>query len=211
MDRLEAFLVARYPRSTLHSFGSFAAGIYLPNSDMDVVLLSEEYSNRGRKVLGSTTSWYYSLGHALESWRLCVPGTVEVIAKARVPLVKFVDRVTGIKVDLSFENSTGLIANKTFQIWKEKYPVMPVMVTIIKQFLAMRGLNEVVNGGLGGFSVTCLVVSLLQNMPQVQSGNMIPDHHLGEILLEFLDLYGNRFEKTLVGIRFSPPGYFEKV
>jgi non-canonical poly(A) RNA polymerase PAPD5/7 len=88
---------------------------------------------------------------------------------------------------------------------------MPILVTLIKHLLAMRGLNEPVNGGIGGFSVTCLVVSLLQNMPQVQSGSMIPEHHLGEILMEFLDLYGNQFNFETTAIQLNPPGYIPKV
>lgn len=88
---------------------------------------------------------------------------------------------------------------------------MPVLVTVIKQFLMMRGLNEVVHGGLGGFSVTCLVTSLLQNMPRVQSGELVPEQHLGELLIEFLDFYGNRLDTTRTGIVMRPAGYFEKV
>jgi non-canonical poly(A) RNA polymerase PAPD5/7 len=75
----------------------------------------------------------------------------------------------------------------------------------------MRGLNEPVNGGIGGFSVICLVVSLLQLMPQVQSGTMIPEHNLGEILMEFLDLYGNQFDSVTNAIVLKPPGYVNKV
>ncbi|KAA8576780.1 hypothetical protein EYC84_006837 [Monilinia fructicola] len=111
---------------------------------------------------------------------------------------------------MSFENDTGLIANKTFQEWKAQFPAMPILVTIIKHLLAMRGLNEPVNGGIGGFSVTCLVVSLLQNMPQVKSGTMIPEHHLGEILMEFFDLYGNEFNTSTTGISVNPPKLFSK-
>jgi non-canonical poly(A) RNA polymerase PAPD5/7 len=88
---------------------------------------------------------------------------------------------------------------------------MPMIVTIIKHLLAMRGLNEPVNGGIGGFSVICLVVSLLQLMPQVTSGNMKPEHHLNEILMEFFDLYGNEFDTKTTAIRVNPPGYINKV
>ena len=130
---------------------------------------------------------------------------------AKVPLVKFVDRTTAIKVDVSFENDTGVIANDTFALWKKQFPAMPLLVTIIKQFLMMRGMNEVQHGGLGGFSVTCLVTSLLQNMPRVQSGELIPEQNLGEILIEFLDFYGNQLDTTRTGITMDPPGYFDKV
>jgi len=138
-------------------------------------------------------------------------GSVEVIVGAKVPLVKFVDRITTIKVDISFENDTGIKANDTFSIWKRQYPAMPILVTILKQFLQMRGLNEVQHGGLGGFSVTCLVTSMFQNMPRIQTGQVVPEEHLGEMLLEFLDLYGNQLDTTRTGISMEPPGYFDKV
>jgi len=75
----------------------------------------------------------------------------------------------------------------------------------------MRGLNEPVNGGIGGFSVICLVVSMLQLMPQVQSRSLIPEHHLGEMLLEFFDLYGRHFQHEINAISLTRPvGYIRK-
>ena len=114
-------------------------------------------------------------------------------------------------IDLSFENDTGIVANYTFADWKARYPAMPIIATLIKQFLLMRGLNEVVDGGLGGFSVTCLVTSLLQNMPRIQTGELVPEDNLGEVLLEFLDFYGNLLDISRTGIRMHPTGYFNKV
>lgn len=149
-------------------------------------------------------------GRFLDVKKIPAPGSIEVISRAKVPIIKYVDGLTGLKVDISFENDTGIIANKTFQMWKKKYPAMPILVTLIKHFLAMRGLNEPSNGGIGGFTVICLVVSLLQTMPQIQSGDMIPEHHLGEVLMEFFDLYGNELNVETTGIQFDPPGYFQK-
>jgi len=133
-----------------------------------------------------------------------------VIKGARVPLVKYVDRETNINIDVSFENSNDIIALETYEAWKNQYPAMPIIVTLIKQFLAMRKLNDPANGGIGGFTVTCLVISLLQNLPSVQSGNMIPEHHLNEILMEFLNLYGNSFNAKTTAISTNPPGYVSK-
>lgn len=155
--------------------------------------------------------YLYTLADKLRSRGISDPGSIEVIPKAKVPIVKFVDRQTGIRVDMSFDNTTGLVAIDTCLAWKNQLPAMPILVMLVKQFLAMRGLHEVRTGGIGGFAVTCLVTSLLQNMPQVQSGNMIPEQHLGDILMEFLDLYGNRFNIANTAIRLNPPGYFEKV
>jgi len=166
--------------------------------------------NKGRTQYGGS-SFFNKIRNFLQQSNLAVYGSIDVISKAKVPLVKYVDRLTGLKVDISFENNTGLIANKTFQEWKAQYPAMPMIVTIIKHLLAMRGLNEPVNGGIGGFSVICLVVSLLQHMPQVQSKSMLPEHHLGEVLMEFFNLYGNEFNTVTTGIQLKPPGYFSKV
>jgi non-canonical poly(A) RNA polymerase PAPD5/7 len=134
-----------------------------------------------------------------------------VITRAKVPIIKFTDKQTGIRVDISVENDTGLIALQTFAQWKEKYPAMSIIVVLIKQMLAMRNLNEVFHGGLGGFSIICLVVSVMQHMPEIQSENMDPSLHYGELLLNFLDLYGNKFNLQSTGIVVEPPGYFDKI
>ena len=178
---------------------------------MDVVIISESYRSKGQKIICQTKSQMYRLSRFLEESQLAQPGSVEVVPNAKVPIIKFIDRVTAIKIDVSFENNTGVVANDTFAAWKREFPAMPVLVTVIKQFLMMRGLNDVHLGGLGGFSVTCLVTSLLQNMPRVQTGELIPDEHLGEILIEFLDFYGNQLDTTRTGLMMDPPGYFDKV
>ena len=211
LSRLESVVSREIPHCEVHCFGSFAAGLYLPTADMDVVVISDSFRTSGFKVVCQSKNQMYRLGRFLESSRLARAGSVEVVPSAKVPIIKFVDRTTGIKVDVSFENDTGIIANGTFAAWKRQFPAMPILVTVIKQFLMMRGLNEVQFGGLGGFSVTCLVTSLLQNMPRVQAGELIPDEHLGEILIEFLDFYGNRLDTTRTGLMMDPPGYFDKV
>ena len=173
--------------------------------------MSSNFRSSGQKVVCQSRKQLLRFGDFIRSSGIAQQGTVEVIVGAKVPLVKFVDRITAIKVDVSFENDTGVIANDTFALWKRQFPAMPPLVTIIKQFLMMRGMNEVQHGGLGGFSVTCLVTSLLQNMPRVQSGELIPEQNLGEILVEFLDFYGNQLDFTRTGITMDPPGYFDKV
>jgi non-canonical poly(A) RNA polymerase PAPD5/7 len=200
-----------YGDADILTFGSFPAGLYLPTADMDLVLVSDQFMRGGRAKYGQSRNDIFKFANFLRQQDIPIKGSVDCITKARVPLVKYVDNVTGLKVDISFENDTGLIAIRTFRDWKTEFPAMPILVTLIKHLLSMRGLNEPVNGGIGGFSVTCLVVSLLQNMPQVQSGNMIPEHHLGEILMEFLKLYGKEFNTTTTAISFKPPGYISKV
>ncbi|KAL8702088.1 MAG: hypothetical protein Q9224_000172 [Gallowayella concinna] len=210
LQRLQKVVAHQLPGCNVHCFGSFAAAMYLPNADMDLVVISQTFKTTGRRAVGQSADEMYMLANYLQTIGLASSGSVEVIPKAKVPLIKFVDLMTGIRVDVSFENETGLIANDTFNAWKQQFPAMPILTTIIKQLLMMRGLNEVVNGGLGGFSVTCLVTSLLQNLPRIQSGEVIPEQHLGEMLLELLDLYGKQFDLDRTGISMNPPGYYDK-
>jgi non-canonical poly(A) RNA polymerase PAPD5/7 len=201
-----------FANAQLFPFGSFMSGLYLPTADMDLVVCSPSFMRGGPPTFMSAKSWLYKFRKLLVAQRIAEQDSIEVIAHARIPLVKFIDRATGLRVDVSFENLGGVKAIDTFLRWKKEYPAMPILVTVIKHFLLMRGLNEPVNGGLGGFSVICLVVSMLQLMPQVQSRSLIPEHHLGEMLLEFFELYGRNFDFEVNAISLtSPIGYIRKV
>jgi non-canonical poly(A) RNA polymerase PAPD5/7 len=217
-DAIRAKLIKKFSNSlrklfvdaSVHPFGSFVAGLYLPTADMDLVLTSRDFMDGGYPKY-DTVSTLKKLRNFLGREKIAINESIEMIAKAKVPLVKYVDKETGLRVDVSFENDTGLIANRTFQKWKVEFPAMPILVTLVKQFLAMRGLNEPVNGGIGGFSVTCLVTSLLQLMPEIRSGELIPEENLGEVLLKFFDFYGNEFDTLTSSIQLDPPSYISKV
>ncbi|KAJ4512220.1 hypothetical protein HRR83_006193 [Exophiala dermatitidis] len=189
----------------LKAFGSYAAGLYLPTGDMDLVYFTRGYrrgqlptKDEGRRLLSIFAKF-------LRTKNMAKPGSVITIPFAKVPIIKFVDRISGLKVDLCFDNDSGVAAVETFQKWKKEYPAMPIIVAIVKQFLMIRGLNDVATGGLGGFSTICLVTSLLQHMPPTKQRL-----NLGEVLLEFFNLYGNVFDKNSVGIRLDPPAYVDK-
>lgn len=195
---------------SMYPFGSYMSGLYLPTGDMDIAFCSRGYIHGGVQRAPSK-SQIRKFADFVRSERLAVNNKVEGILHARVPLVKYVDKKTGLKMDISFENTSGIVATTTFKTWKEQWPVMPTLVTVIKQYLLMRALNEPVNGGIGGFSVICMVVSMLQNMPPVQSGDMDQRHDLGSLLMHFFDLYGNRFQHEDVALSLNPPGYIAKV
>lgn len=206
VSRLQSAFQNRYYGAQLKPFGSFASGLYLPTADIDLVLLSTNFMRTGTKTFGQRKGQIYAFAAFLKGLDIAVPNSIETIAHARVPILKFVDKLTGLRVDLSFDNDSGLLANDTFQRWKSEFPAMPLIVSIIKQFLLLRGLNEVPTGGLGGFSITCLVTSLLQHLPH---GHAEPN--LGGILMDFFDFYGHSLDYESVGIRMNPPGYFNKV
>ncbi|KAI5291557.1 hypothetical protein KEM54_003592 [Ascosphaera aggregata] len=205
ISRLRLLFQKRHYGCELYAFGSFASGLYLPIADMDLVLQSRTFMRQGRKQLCQRPKEIWSFARFLKDVDVAAAGSIEPIPHARVPIIKFVDKLTGLKVDLSFDNDTGTIANRTFQTWKSQYPVMPVIVSMIKQFLLLRGLHEVPNGGIGGFSIICLVTSFLQHLPFRED-----PLNLGSVLLDFFDFYGNKFDYAIVGIQFDPAGYLNK-
>ncbi|KAK6431920.1 hypothetical protein LTR95_011911 [Oleoguttula sp. CCFEE 5521] len=189
-------------------FGSFAAGLHLPTADMDLVAMSPLFVRTGQRDLARSNTALRKIGDYMKI--IAQNGEVACVIGAKVPLVKFVDRATGVKVDLSFENNSGSNAVVTFLDWKERYPAMPVLVSVVKQMMLMRGMNEVFSGGIGGFTTICLVTNLLQTMPEIQAGAMDATQNYGEVLMKFLDYYGNRFDINSVGLLMGTPYHFRK-
>ena len=173
---------------------------------MDLVLLSPRFVQSKLKTLGRSKSDIHKCAAIIKRSGEAMENSVQAIASAKVPIVKFIDRETGLRVDLSFDNDSGIIANDTFREWKSEHPAMPIIVSIVKQFLLLRGLNDVSTGGLVGFSIICLVTSLLQHLPPTGG---IPN--LGTLLMEFFNFYGNQFDQSTLGIKLNPPSYFNKV
>ena len=85
-----------WPLATLKVFGSFAAGICLPTSDIDIVILGEW------EVLPLKT-----LAKSLED--AGIPSKLQVLEKTRVPLIKFRDSVTSVDVDISFNVEVSFV------------------------------------------------------------------------------------------------------
>lgn len=72
------------------------------------------------------------------------------------------DKITGIKVDISFKNSDGVRTTKLIKDYIAAFPVLPKLVMVLKQFLAQKKLNEVFYGGISSYSLILMVVSFLQ-------------------------------------------------
>jgi non-canonical poly(A) RNA polymerase PAPD5/7 len=163
---------------------------------LDLVLVSKRHADGGSPVFNVEVKHMIrpTLNRArriLE--REGIATNTLVIAGAKVPIIKFVDKQSRIKVDISLENLTGVTAHETFKQWKSNTPDLEPMVAIIKQFLLMRGLNEVQYGGLGGFSIICLVYTFLYaNPPPLENG--VRRANFGKWLLGFLDYWGNIFD-----------------
>ncbi|KAK7207691.1 hypothetical protein BZA70DRAFT_22263 [Myxozyma melibiosi] len=200
--RIQSCVKGLWLDATVCVFGSYATNLYLPDSDIDLVIISDKGTYTSKSNL-------YQLANALKAARIAI--NVEVIAKARVPIIKFTDRESGINIDVSFEKYGGVVAADTILHWVAERPGLRELVMVVKYFLAIRELNSVPKGGLGGFAVVCLVLSFYQMHPKISSGDILPESNLGVLLIQFFELYGKHFNYDRVGISVTEPGsYFDK-
>lgn len=176
-----------WPFAQVEVFGSFRTGLYLPTSDLDLIVVGDWLNMPLR-----------SLQSVLERNGM---KRVEVIGKAKVPIVKFTHARSEIKVDVSFNNKNGVQSAELIKSYKQQFPSMAKLVVILKQFLLQRGLNEVYTGGLSSYSLILMMVSFFQVHRRNDCGS--PSANLGVLLMEFFELYGRQFnyDKVMISCR----------
>ncbi|KAJ4349786.1 uncharacterized protein N0V89_008404 [Didymosphaeria variabile] len=188
-------------RGSIRCFGSFPIGLYLPTADMDLVFVSDSHYDGGSPKLVAGKSAMYTLAKKLRFNQVAFD--TFVIPKARVPIIKFKDIATGLPVDISFENMSGVIAQSTLSKWKKEHgDHFTCLIALVKQLLEMYNLNDNSTGGLGGLSICCLVASFLKL-------HKLPEN-LGQTFLQFLDFFGNKFNYGRDRIEVDPPRIVRK-
>lgn len=135
VSRIETVVLSMWPNATVEVFGSFRTGLYLPTSDIDLVVIG-----RWDKLPLRT------LETELLSRGIAEPCSVRVLDKASVPIIKLTDRESQVKVDISFNMQSGVKSAKLINDYKREYPVLSKLVLVLKQFLLQRDLNEVFTG-----------------------------------------------------------------
>lgn len=172
-------------------------------SDIDLVVLSKSMDQRSREAT------LRSIAGCLRARRLAED--IQVIGRAKVPIIKFVCPYGHFHVDISINQANGLQAARLVNRWLAKMPGLRPLVMVVKQLLQQRALSEVFTGGLGSYSVTLLVLSFLQLHPKLQREEIAAERNLGVLLLEFLELYGKNFGYDECGITVrGHGGYFSK-
>ena len=152
ISRVQAVVQSIWPAATVEVFGSFATGLYLPTSDLDAVILHSGCTDipQGLKALAIALS------------RKKMVKNMQLIAKARVPIIKFEEAESAFAFDVSFDVANGPEAAENVRALMDSLPAMRPLVTVIKVFLQQRELNEVYSGGAGSYAVLVMVAAFLQ-------------------------------------------------
>lgn len=116
LHRITTAVHSIWPDAAVQCFGSFETKLYLPTSDMDIVVFP--------KTSSTSVQLLNKLGRKLRKSDIVFKDSLRVI-KARVPIVKFVENVTQFSIDISFNIEQGLKSAE-------------VMNTYLKQYEALR-------------------------------------------------------------------------
>ncbi|KAM7149611.1 terminal nucleotidyltransferase 4A isoform 1-T1 [Molossus nigricans] len=195
VKRIETVVKDLWPAADVQIFGSFSTGLYLPTSDIDLVV----FGKWERPPL-------QLLEQALRKHNVAEPGSIKVLDKATVPIIKLTDQETEVKVDISFNMETGVRAAEFIKNYMKKYSLLPYLILVLKQFLLQRDLNEVFTGGISSYSLILMAISFLQLHPRIDARRA--DENLGMLLVEFFELYGRNFNYLKTGIRIKEGGAY---
>ncbi|KAF1393134.1 hypothetical protein PFLUV_G00035310 [Perca fluviatilis] len=195
VDRIKGVIHDLWPSAEVQVFGSFSTGLYLPTSDIDLVVFGKW-----------ETLPLWTLEEALRKRNVADENSIKVLDKATVPIIKLTDSFTEVKVDISFNVKSGVKAARLIKEFKEKYPVLPYLFLVLKQFLLQRDLNEVFTGGIGSYSLFLMAVSFLQL--HYRDDVCSPNINIGVLLIEFFELYGRHFNYLKTGIRIKDGGCY---
>ncbi|KAF9610933.1 hypothetical protein IFM89_025743, partial [Coptis chinensis] len=190
-----------WPNCNVEVFGSFKTGLYLPTSDIDVVILD---SNVKTPQIGLV-----ALSRALT--QRGIAKKMQVIAKARVPIIKFIEKRSGVAFDISFDVQNGPKAAVFIKDAISRIPALRPLCLILKVFLQQRELNEVYSGGIGSYALLTMLIAQLQmhwKGQYYQSSKASPEQNLGILLVNFFDFYGRKLNIYDVGVSCKDAGTF---
>ncbi|KAL3638398.1 hypothetical protein CASFOL_017769 [Castilleja foliolosa] len=145
----------------------------------------------------------YALSRALS--QRGIAKKIQVIAKARVPIIKFIEKKSGIAFDLSFDVKNGPRAAEYIKGAVSKWPPLRPLCLILKVFLQQRELNEVYSGGIGSYALLSMLIAMLRTRHDHKTS---PEHNLGILLVNFFDMYGCKLNTVDVGVACNGGGVF---
>ncbi|XP_068783694.1 poly(A) RNA polymerase GLD2 isoform X7 [Struthio camelus] len=200
-----------FPQSRLFLVGSSLNGFGTRSSDGDLCLVVKEepvnQKTEARHIL--------SLVQKLFSTKLSSYIERPQLIRAKVPIVKFRDKVSCVEFDLNVNNVVGI--RNTFLLRTYAYienRVRP-LVLVVKKWASFHDINDASRGTLSSYSLVLMVLHYLQTLPEPilpslqknyplhlvhQAPCTIPPYlskngsSLGDLLIGFFKYYATEFD-----------------
>lgn len=135
VDRIRSIILDSWPEAIVDPIGSSATDLMLPNSDIDLEVFGvrEELAMQilQTKILNSS---------------IAEPNSIRLLSNNNILILAYIDRNSHLDVDVSFNDTVAHESAKLFNDFIEKYPALPKLVFVIKQFLIQRQLKSFKTG-----------------------------------------------------------------
>ena len=204
IERVQKVVSRTWPNASFEVFGSSKTGLYLPTSDIDLCVSLEDLSD----TQADTIRVLHSLRNAILSDGICSSDFITVLEEAQTPIIKCTDRVTLYKIDIGINLRNHSESAKFTAQQIRKYPQLPYLLFVLKQFLSLRQLLEVYTGGINSYSLVLMIVNMLQLHPR-KADWQNQEVNLGVLLIEFFELYGKNFNHERCTINVLDGGFYE--
>ncbi|RDX99123.1 UTP:RNA uridylyltransferase 1, partial [Mucuna pruriens] len=149
---LEKLASKEWPTAKLYLYGSCANSFGVSKSDIDVCLAIEGADMDKAKII-------MKLADILQSDNL---QNVQALTRARVPIVKLMDPVTGISCDICINNLLAVVNTKLLRDYAQIDSRLRQLAFIIKHWAKSRGVNETYHGTLSSYAYVLMCIHFLQ-------------------------------------------------
>ena len=148
---IRSLLKATFPDIKVEMYGSFKTDIFLPTSDIDIVV----YGNWEHLPLNAFRTTLLRSG-------LCTPGSLVILERALVPIIKFRSIQYNLKIDITFNTINAPKSAAYIQSLLATNPAIKILVMTLKQFLLQRDANEVYHGGISSYALLLMVAAFIK-------------------------------------------------
>ncbi|PGH10673.1 hypothetical protein AJ80_07429 [Polytolypa hystricis UAMH7299] len=191
--------------------GSRRTGMGVRHSDVDFLLQIKDPDRVDDDVRGPSPTRPKMLEEQekhLTSILDCVKSsfafTNASLIRAKVPIVAATHDATGLPIQ--FQCATSVPSSIYYILnYQAEFPTIRTLFVTVRMLLETHGLFGAINGSVGSYGLTMMVVAALK----IGEGNYARDDIVRQ-LLHFLTLYKD-LDTTKHGVALEPPGLFSKI
>ena len=160
LEKINEIVVLSFQGASIELFGSYASGLAIEASDVDIVVVGLDISERNELEIHCNY-----LAEILRNYPFIVK--IQSIPTARIPVIKLevstlplVGTESIVMVDITFDdycsgtgNHLGLTSLMLTRELQRLYPPLQYLVLVLKKFLYDYNLNSSYKGGLSSYSL----------------------------------------------------------
>ena len=171
-------------------YGSYATGLCLPWSDLDVVLVGKTQNSIAGPYLLNKLCFILKTKKWIQSFK--------IIDNTTIPIIKIVTSAEyeKMQIDISIqeEKHFGLKCVSLVKSYLSEYIVLEPLILALKTILKNANLNDPYSGGLSSYGLILMVVSYIQSKIDQKNYDEKEEDLIGKTFYGFLGHYGVYFD-----------------